>query len=163
MTELRTIRPRAAFAAPLFAALVLAGCGGGGGAPNGATGPTVLSVARANGLNAFVAAVDTAGMTETLSGPGPYTVFAPTDRAFAGHRPQTETEARALVSDLVVPGTFTTDFLGGVDVNYTTLANRPVTVDGTGGLRFGGIPVTRADLVADNGVVHVIDALPSRQ
>ncbi|WP_299133324.1 fasciclin domain-containing protein [uncultured Amaricoccus sp.] len=160
MTEPRTMRARTGFAPLLLAALLLGGCGGGGEAPSGGSGPDVLAVSRANGLDAFVAAVDTAGMTETLSGPGPYTVFAPTDRAMAGKRPRTEAEARALVAALVVPGTFTTDFLGGVDLNYTTLANRPVNIDGTDGLRFGGVPVTRADLIADNGVVHVIGQLP---
>ena len=81
MTEPRTMRARTGFAPLLLAALLLGGCGGGGEAPSGGSGPDVLAVSRANGLDAFVAAVDTAGMTETLSGPGPYTVFAPTDRA----------------------------------------------------------------------------------
>lgn len=142
-----------------LAGLALAGCGGGTG-PARPAGPghTVLDVARENGLNDFVAAVDSAGLTATLSGPGPYTVFAPTDRAFGWRRFGDAEATRKLVSYHVVPGTFTTDFLSGADVNYTTLNGKPLTVDGTGaGLRVDGASVVTADLVADNGVVHIIN------
>lgn len=143
-----------------LAALALAGCGGGGGghpaAPVG-SGDSVLDVARANGLDRFVAAVDAAGLTATLSGPGPYTVFAPSDRAFGSRRFGDAEAAKQLVAYHVVPGTFTSDFLDGSSLNYTTLAGKSLSVDGTGsGLKVNGVAVVTADLVADNGVVHVI-------
>lgn len=142
-----------------IAGLALAGCGGGQPAARSAgPGHTVLDVARENGLNDFLAAVDAAGLTATLSGPGPYTIFAPTDRAFGWRRFGDAEATKKLVSYHVVPGTFTTDFLGGADVNYTTLTGKPLTVDGTeAGLRVDGASVITADLVADNGVVHVIN------
>lgn len=142
--------------APLLAAC---GSGAGGASGIGASGPSVLSVARAHGLNDFLRAVETAGLTETLSGPGPFTLFVPTDRAFStAGRPRTEEQAKALVAYHVVPGTFTSEFLSGMDVNYTTLGGQSLNVDGTsGGLKVNNANVTGPDLDASNGVVHVID------
>lgn len=139
------------------------GCGRGGatgGVGSGGAGPgsSVLSVARANGAGDFLRAVEAAGLTETLSGPGPFTVFAPSDRGFGGRSRFGDAEqARALVAYHVVPGTFTSDFLAGVDVNYTTLTGASLNVNGMDGLRVNGATVTRADLAASNGVVHIID------
>ena len=114
-------------------------------------------MARANGATGFVRAVEAAGLTETLSGPGPFTIFAPADRAIGGRpRFQSREQAQALIAYHVVPGTFTTDFLAGVDVNYTTLTGRGLNVDGVDGLRVNGVSVIRADLDAENGVVHII-------
>jgi uncharacterized surface protein with fasciclin (FAS1) repeats len=143
--------------------LVLGGAGllaacSGGGTRVAAGGDTVLEVARSHRLNRFLQTVGKAGLTETLSGPGPFTVFAPTDRAFAAARLPGDPDAlRAVIAYHVVPGTFTSDFLGGVDVNYTTLNGTSLNVDGTAGLQVNGANVVTADLVAGNGVVHVID------
>ena len=52
---------------------------------------------------------------------------------------------------------FTTDFLAGVDVNYTTLAGSSLNVDGTAGLTVNGAAIVSPDLGADNGVVNIID------
>jgi len=69
------------------AAAGLAACGGGrGAAPNRGTGTeagSVLGILRANGLTRFLRAIEDAGLAETLAGDGPFTVFAPTDAAFA--------------------------------------------------------------------------------
>jgi uncharacterized surface protein with fasciclin (FAS1) repeats len=136
----------------------LAACGGGG-VPGGSSGDSVLGVARANRLSRFVRAVETAGLASTLAGPGPYTVFAPSDRAVAAADMPRDPEAlRELLAYHVVPGAFTTDFLVGVDVNYTTLAGTSLNVDGTGRpLLVNGTPVVTPDLLAENGVLHVID------
>lgn len=146
----------------LAAGLALVACGGQGGAPRGAGGggPDVLAVARSNGLDRFVRAVESAGMVEALSGPGPFTVFAPTDRAIAASsvgRLDGEDLQRILAYH-VVPGLLSADFLEGVDVNHTTLLGSSLNTNGTGSaLRVNGAGVVRADLPASNGVVYAID------
>jgi uncharacterized surface protein with fasciclin (FAS1) repeats len=73
-------------------------------------------------------------------------------------RPANRDELRRLVGYHVVPGMLTSTFLLGRDVNFTTSAGTPLTVDGTSGrLRVNGAAVTRADIEAGNGVVHIID------
>ncbi len=145
--------------ASLAAALALAACGGQGGAPRPG-GPGVVGVARSSGLNRFARAVETAGMTEVLSGAGPFTVFAPTDRAFAAaNLDALDRDAlQRVIAYHVVPGQLTEDFLTGMDVNHTTLLGSSLNVDGSGpGLLVNGASVVRADLAASNGVVHSID------
>jgi uncharacterized surface protein with fasciclin (FAS1) repeats len=143
------------------AALGLAGCGGGA-RPTGAarSGPDVLGVARANGMARFARAAETADLGDALAGAGPFTLFAPTDRAFAASdagRLRGD-PLRRLVAYHVVPGQLTSDFLEGRDVNHTTLLGSGLNVDGSGGvLRVNGAAVTRADLMAANGVVFAID------
>jgi uncharacterized surface protein with fasciclin (FAS1) repeats len=146
-----------------MAGLGLAACASG----PGRGGPGVLSVARNAGLSTFVRAAETADLAEELSGEGPFTLFAPTDAAFAAlpagrmnslMRPANRDELRRLVGYHVVPGMLTSAFLLGRDVNFTTSAGTPLTVDGTSGrLRVNGAAVTRADIEAGNGVIHVID------
>jgi uncharacterized surface protein with fasciclin (FAS1) repeats len=151
---------RAFSKAALAAAIVpLSGCAGGAG-PGGASG-TVLGTARAEGLSRFLAAVDRAGLAETLAGEGPYTLFAPSNRAFAAARLPDDAEAlQRLIAYHVVPGTFTIAFLDGADVNYTTLEGSSLNVDGTGAVvRAGGAAIVQPDLAAANGVVHVVDAV----
>jgi uncharacterized surface protein with fasciclin (FAS1) repeats len=135
----------------------LAACGGGttgGAAPEG----SVLGVARSNGLTRFAGAAEDAGLGEVLAGPGPYTVFAPSNRAFAAASLPRDKALERLLAYHVVPGEFTADFLTGVDVNYTTAAGSSLNVDGTGDtLRVNGARVISPDLAAGNGVVHVID------
>ena len=113
---------------------------------------------RANGLTRFLRAIEAAGLAETLAGEGPYTVFAPTNRAVAAaDLPEDAERLRAIVAYHIVPGMFTTDFLAGVDVNYTTLAGSSLNVDGTAGLTVNGAAILTPDLGADNGVVNIID------
>lgn len=114
-------------------AVGLSACGGGGGtttvAPSGGavSGGTVLEVLRANGLTRFLKALQTTGLDQTLAGDGPYTVFAPTNRAFAAAKlPNDPDELRRTIANHIIPGMFTSDFLRGVNVNYTTLAGSPL-------------------------------------
>jgi uncharacterized surface protein with fasciclin (FAS1) repeats len=139
------------------AAAGLAACGGGTGGA-GQSGGTVLAVLRANGLTRFLRAIEATGLAETLTGEGPYTLFAPTNRAVAAaDLPDDAERLRAVVAYHIVPGMFTTDFLAGVDVNYTTLAGSSLNVDGTAGLTVNGAAILTPDLGADNGVVNIID------
>lgn len=140
-------------------ALPLAACGGttpsGGGRPSG----SVLEVARASGARKFARAVEQTSLAARLADAGPYTIFAPSDRAMSSASlPADPAALLKLLSYHVVAGDFTGDFLRGVDINYTTLAGSSLNVDGTGtGLLVNGAGVVSADNVASNGVVHVID------
>jgi uncharacterized surface protein with fasciclin (FAS1) repeats len=136
----------------------LAACGGG--QPRGPAGPDLIGTARANDLDRLARAIGSADLVETLSGPGPYTIFAPTDRAFsASNAGRLDGDGlRRLLAYHVVPGQLTADFLEGMDVNHTTLLGSSLNVDGTGaGIRVNDANVLRADLMASNGVIHVID------
>ena len=115
-------------------------------------------------------AIDTAGLTGTLKGPGPFTVFAPTDAAFNALPSGT---LASLLNDLpqladilkhhVVGDSVMSGMLSNGQV-VTTLLGTDVTVTiNSSGVYIDNAMVTVADIVADNGVVHVIDAvlLPS--
>ncbi len=112
------------------------------------------------------AAVVAAGLVETLSGDGPFTVFAPTDAAFAA-LPDGTVEAvladidllTAILTYHVVGGTtLSTDLMDGMSV--ATLNGESVTVTiNTEGVFINDAKVILADVLADNGVVHVIDAV----
>lgn len=145
---------------------MLAGCGGTA-SPTASDRNGVLAVARSNGTATFLRAVEAAGLTDQLSGTGPYTLFAPTDAAFralppgrlnALLAPSGREDLRAVVGYHVVPGMVTSSFMDGMDVNHLTAAGGALNIDGTGGgIRVDGAGVVRRDLEADNGVVHVID------
>jgi uncharacterized surface protein with fasciclin (FAS1) repeats len=142
--------------------LGLAACGGGGGeSPEASGGFGVLSVARGAGAGRFARAFAGTELAETLAGPGPFTLFAPTDQAFAaaGANRLSGEDLVTFLAYHVVPGELSADYMEGFDLNHTTLSGRPLNVDGRSGLiRVGGVAtVTRPDLPAANGVVHVID------
>ena len=111
-------------------------------------------------------AVDAAGLVETLSGDGPFTVFAPTDDAFAG-LPEGTLDAVLADIDLLtailtyhVAGTtaLSTDLMDGMAVTTLNGADVTVTINADG-VFINDAQVTVADIIADNGVVHVIDAV----
>lgn len=133
----------------------------------------IIRTARDAGQFAtLLAAVDAAGLTATLRGDGPFTVFAPTDEAFrklpAGTvedllKPENREQLKALLLYHVVPGR--------VPASAARTLSRATTADGrelrirTNGaaLRINGATVVKADVGASNGVIHVVDAvlLPS--
>ena len=111
----------------------------------------------------LVAAVEAAGLVETLKGEGPFTVFAPTDEAFAALPAGT---VEGLLADIpaltailtyhVVPGAvMSTDLSDGMTA--ATVNGAEITVDLDNGVMINDATVTTADIVADNGVIHVID------
>jgi uncharacterized surface protein with fasciclin (FAS1) repeats len=128
----------------------------------------------------LVAAVQAAGLVDTLSGPGPFTVFAPTNAAFeklpAGTvqtllRPENRTMLQTVLTYHVVPGRLTAADLmqriraGGGTATLTTvqggtltarmMGNRVMLIDAKGGMSH----VTQADVMQSNGVIHVTDAV----
>ena len=123
---------------------------------------------EAGSFKTLVAAVKAAGLVETLSGPGPFTVFAPTDEAFAKLPAGT---VEALLADKAKLASILTFHVvaGKVMAADTIKANgaRPTTVNGLpvdivvrdGKVYVNGAQVVTADIVASNGVIHVIDAV----
>lgn len=134
----------------------------------GETSPgTIVEVASANpDFSTLVAAVSAAGLVETLSGEGPFTVFAPTNEAFAALPPGVldalllPENKDALVKILtyhVVPGTVLAADITDGDV--ATVEGQNVTLSTANGVTVNGATVVTADVLADNGVIHVIDAV----
>jgi uncharacterized surface protein with fasciclin (FAS1) repeats len=126
--------------------------------------PTIVDIAvQAGKFNTLVQAVQAAGLVETLSGEGPFTVFAPTDEAFA-QIPQDTLQAvladkeklTAILTYHVVPGK-----LMAADVvrstQLQTVQGQSITVSTEGGVRVDNANVIQTDIEADNGVIHVID------
>jgi uncharacterized surface protein with fasciclin (FAS1) repeats len=129
---------------------------------------TVADVTRDSALfERFNAALQQAGFEQVLSGPGPLTLFAPTDKAFdalpAEQRDallQDREQLTALLSNHVVRGKLSATDLLEID-QVQTLGGETVPIDAGGGpaISFGKADIVRADLVAGNGVVHVVDSL----
>ena len=126
--------------------------------------PTIVDIAvQAGSFKTLVQAVQAAGLVETLSGQGPFTVFAPTDEAFA-QIPQETLQAvladkeklTAILTYHVVPGK-----LMAADVvrstQLQTVQGQSITVSTEGGVRVDDANVVQTDIEADNGVIHVID------
>lgn len=138
--------------------------------PLAAQAADIVDTAVAAGdFNTLVAAVQAAGLEETLRGPGPFTVFAPTDEAFAALpegtvetllMPENQDQLIAVLTYHVVPGEVMAADAAGATVELATVEGSNVTVDGTGdGVTINGANVVAADVDADNGVIHVIDAV----
>jgi uncharacterized surface protein with fasciclin (FAS1) repeats len=137
-----------------------------GGAMMLPTQNLVQNASGANTLTTLVAAVQAAGLVETLSGPGPFTVFAPPNSAFealpAGTvetalRPENRAMLTSILTYHVVPGRLlASDLRDGQTL--TTVNGARLTVRRTGNtVMVGGATVTQADVRASNGVAHVID------
>ena len=129
---------------------------------------TIVGVAAGAGqFNTLVAAVKAAGLVETLNGKGPFTVFAPTDEAFAKLpagtvenllKPENKEKLVAVLTYHILPAE-----LMAADVRTTNAK----TVNGKmlaikvhdGKVTVGGANVVKTDVAASNGVIHVIDAV----
>ena len=137
---------------------------GGGKAPG-----TIVDVAAANAdFETLVAAVKAAGLVETLSGPGPFTVFAPTDAAFAKLpagtledllNPENKDKLTAILTYHVVPGKVLAADAVKLD-KATTVNGADADINVNGGtVTIDGATITSTDVAASNGVIHVIDTV----
>lgn len=124
----------------------------------------VDTAASAGEFKTLAAALDKAGLVETLRGKGPFTVFAPTDAAFA-KVPKEQLDAlladkqklAAVLTYHVVPGTvMAKDVKAG---KVKTVQGAELTLSTGGGVKVDGANVVKTDIVADNGVIHVIDSV----
>ena len=127
----------------------------------------VDTAVAAGSFGTLVAAVQAAGLVDTLKGDGPFTVFAPTDEAFAALPngtvetlllPENKDQLVAVLTYHVVPGkVMSTDLSDGMTA--TTVQGGDVTIGTTDGVTVNGANVVAADVAASNGVIHVIDAV----
>jgi len=118
----------------------------------------------AGNFKTLASALGAAGLVETLKGKGPFTVFAPTDAAFA-KIPKADLDAllkdkaklTAVLTYHVVPGkVMAADVKAG---KVKTVQGSELTVTTAGGVKVDSAKVTSTDIVADNGVIHVIDSV----
>ncbi len=134
-----------------------------------AQGNSIVDIAVADGrFTTLVAAVQAAGLADTLATGGPFTVFAPTDQAFANVLDLLGISAaelladKALLTDIllyhVVPGAVTSDKVAGLSSAKTLQGSSIRIGDGPTGVQINGSSnVIIADIIASNGVIHVID------
>ncbi|MEO1293779.1 MAG: fasciclin domain-containing protein, partial [Pseudomonadota bacterium] len=151
-------------AAAAVAALALAGCA----AETSTGGNTIVDVASGAGtFDTLVAAVAAADLVDTLSSPGPFTVFAPTDEAFAALPegtvetlllPENKDQLVSILTYHVVSGQANAaDFPAGARSSVATVQGGSVIVDTRHGVTVNGATVVTPDIAASNGVIHVID------
>lgn len=155
------------FSKHLLAAAVAAPLAVGGMAAHAAD--IVETAADAGSFNTLVAAVEAAGLVETLKGEGPFTVFAPTDEAFAKLpegtvesllKPENKDQLVAILTYHVVPGKTMSSDIAGKELEVETVQGSPVAIDASdGAVKVDEATVTQADIETDNGVIHVIDTV----
>lgn len=138
----------------------------GGNSPRqeaAAPGKDIVDIAVESGeFDTLVAAVKAAGLVETLKGDGPFTVFAPTDEAFA-KIPEDQLAALLANKDAltevltyhVVAGAVTSSDVAKLD-SAKTVQGESIEIDTSDGVRVNGAKVVTADIRASNGVIHVI-------
>ena len=127
----------------------------------------VETAVDAGSFTTLVAALKAADLVETLKGDGPFTVFAPTDEAFAALpkgtvdallEPENKDQLTAILTYHVVPGkVMSSDLSDGMMA--ATVQGDEVTIGTMGGVTVDGANVVTADIEASNGVIHVIDGV----
>ncbi|MFT6294967.1 MAG: putative surface protein with fasciclin (FAS1) repeats [Glaciecola sp.] len=114
----------------------------------------------------LVAAVQAAGLVETLKSEGPFTVFAPTDAAFAALpagtvanllKPENKDQLIAVLTYHVIPGAVMSGDIAGKKLMVATVQGSEVSIDATMGVKVDNATVVTADIETSNGVIHVID------
>ena len=132
-----------------------------------ATSDIVDTAVAAGDFTTLVAAVQAAGLVDTLKGEGPFTVFAPTDAAFAALpegtvdtllKPENKDQLVSVLTYHVVPGAvMSSDLTEGMTAATVQGANVTFTLDG--GAKVNDANITTADIATSNGVIHVIDTV----
>jgi uncharacterized surface protein with fasciclin (FAS1) repeats len=129
----------------------------------------VDTAVKAGQFNTLAAALKAAGLIDTLKGSGPFTVFAPTDAAFAKLpagtvdnllKPENKAKLVQILTYHVVPGKIMSSSLAGKKTDAKTVEGRNISIDATmGSMKVNSAKVVSADVAADNGVIHVIDTV----
>jgi uncharacterized surface protein with fasciclin (FAS1) repeats len=127
----------------------------------------VDTAVQAGNFKTLAAALKAAGLVDTLKGKGPFTVFAPTDDAFARLpagtvesllKPENKAKLTAILTYHVVPGNVKSADV--VKLNSAkTVQGQTVAVDAREGVKINSAKVVKADIACGNGVIHVIDAV----
>jgi uncharacterized surface protein with fasciclin (FAS1) repeats len=129
----------------------------------------VDTAVAAGSFTTLVKALQTAGLVETLKGKGPFTVFAPTDEAFAKLPAGTlegllkdKAKLASVLTYHVVPGKIMSSDVVKL-ASAKTVQGQDVRIDAKNGVHVNGAKVVKADIEASNGIIHVIDTviLPS--
>ena len=127
----------------------------------------VDTAVAAGSFNTLVAAVKAAGLVDTLKGEGPFTVFAPTDEAFAKLpkgtvetllKPENKGKLASILTYHVVPGKIMSgDIAKGTTMVKSAQGAKLTVKAGSGGVMIDSAKVVKADIKTSNGVIHVID------
>ena len=126
----------------------------------------VDTAVSAGQFNTLVAAVEAADLITTLKGDGPFTVFAPTDEAFAALpegtvenllKPENKDQLIAVLTYHVVPGKIMSSDIAGTATMVESVQGSELDINATDGVTVDGATVVTADIETDNGVIHVID------
>ena len=150
--------------------LQVAGLGSLHAADHGSSAkPDIVATAvKAGSFKTLAAALTAADLVEALQGKGPFTVLAPTDEAFAKLpagtvdellKPENKDKLVAVLTYHVVPGKVMAADLAGKEMKVKTVQGSEVSINGKDGVTVDGAKVIQADIVTDNGVIHVIDAV----
>ena len=116
----------------------------------------------------LVAALKAAGLVDILKGDGPFTVFAPTNAAFAKLpagtlenllKPENKDQLIAVLTYHVVSGKVMSGDLVGKKLSAATVQGSRIDIDATDGVKVNNATVMTADIETDNGVIHVIDTV----
>jgi len=125
----------------------------------------VDTAVSAGSFSTLVAAIKAAGLVDTLKGKGPFTVFAPTDDAFAKLPAGTVDsllkdvpKLKAILTYHVVSGKVMAADVSKL-TKATTVQGTDVKIDASSGVKINDATVTTADVAADNGVIHIIDTV----
>lgn len=119
-------------------------------------------------FNTLVAAAQAADLVDTLKSKGPFTVFAPTDEAFAKLpagtvdnllKPENKDQLAAILTYHVVPGKIMSSDIAGKEAEVATVQGGELDVNATDGVKVNDATVVAADVEATNGVIHVIDTV----
>ena len=133
---------------------------------NGNALDIVDTAASAGQFNTLVAAVEAADLVSTLKGDGPFTVFAPTDEAFAALpegtvenllKPENKDQLISVLTYHVVAGKIMSSDIAGTTAMVESVQGSELDVNATNGVTVDGATVVTADIETDNGVIHVID------
>ena len=128
----------------------------------------VDTAVSAGSFNTLVTAVKAAGLVDTLKGEGPFTVFAATDEAFAKLpigtveyllKPENKAKLTAILTYHVLPIKVMSDDISGKSLKVATVQGSEVSVDAMTGVKIDNANVIKADVVASNGVIHIIDTV----
>lgn len=128
----------------------------------------VDTAVAAGSFKTLVAAVTAAGLVDTLKSAGPFTVFAPSDDAFAKLpagtvaelvKPENKAKLTAILTLHVMPGSVMAADVAGKKLSPASVNGEALHVDGTHGVTVNGAHVTSADIACTNGVIHVIDTV----
>ena len=129
----------------------------------------VETASEAGSFQTLLIAAEAAGLVDTLKSEGPFTVFAPTDEAFAKLpegtvedllKPENQDQLKAILTYHVVPGKTMSSDIAGKELEVETVQGETIAIDASDGtVMVDDATLVQADIETDNGVIHVIDTV----